>query len=184
MNPGQLHERGPVAETVFFIVIAVELVWFWRRVTKLTRPPNLLEINLLVLGAALTLLNFPLEFRVLHPGLQHALVRHIGCHQAERVLCQPPRVLGHITPSLHRKGEGSKCPQEKNLDDLFCCNASLSHFAYLRKGSSSTQPIPSPKWPHGYFHVSQHRVHIHCRPLLLPPLLHNQAGALQHHLGQ
>ena len=58
---GGFTEIRVAMETVFFIVIAVELVWFWRRVTKLIIPPNLSEKNLLGLGAALTLLNLPLE---------------------------------------------------------------------------------------------------------------------------
>ena len=49
-------------ETVFSLIIAAEMIWFWRRVTMLGRSPNLLERMLLTLGAALTLLNLPLEW--------------------------------------------------------------------------------------------------------------------------
>ena len=49
-------------KTVFFPIIVVEMIWFWRRVTMLTRPPNLLERMLLSLGAALTFLNLPFEY--------------------------------------------------------------------------------------------------------------------------
>ena len=52
-------------KTVFFLIIVLEMIWFWRRVTHLTRPINRLEIMLLVLGAALTLLNLPLEYLTL-----------------------------------------------------------------------------------------------------------------------
>ena len=49
-------------KTIFFPVIVAELVWFWRRVTMLTRPPTLLEKMLFSLGLALTFLNLPLEY--------------------------------------------------------------------------------------------------------------------------
>ena len=49
-------------ETVFSLIIAVEMIWFWRRVTMLLRSPHLLESMLMTLGAALTLLNLPLEY--------------------------------------------------------------------------------------------------------------------------
>jgi len=49
-------------KSVFFPIIIVEMVWFWRRVTLLSRPPSLLEKMLLSLGAALTFLNFPIEY--------------------------------------------------------------------------------------------------------------------------
>jgi len=49
-------------KSVFFPIIIVEMIWFWRRVTLLSRPPSLLENMLLSLGAALTFLNFPIEY--------------------------------------------------------------------------------------------------------------------------
>ena len=49
-------------KTIFFPVIIAELVWFWRRVTMLARPPSLLEKMLFSLGLALTFLNLPLEY--------------------------------------------------------------------------------------------------------------------------
>jgi len=52
-------------KTVFFLIIALEMIWFWRCVTQMTRPPNRLEKELLVLGAALMLLNLPLEYLTL-----------------------------------------------------------------------------------------------------------------------
>ena len=52
-------------KTVFFPIIVVEMVWFWRRVTMLPRPPSLLEKMLLSLGAALTFLNLPIEYLTL-----------------------------------------------------------------------------------------------------------------------
>jgi len=52
-------------KSIFLPVILVEMIWFWRRVTMLTRPPNLLEKMLLSLGAALTFLNIPLEYATL-----------------------------------------------------------------------------------------------------------------------
>ena len=49
-------------KTVFFLVIVVEMIWFWRRITMLARPPNLLQRMLLLLGAALAILILPLEY--------------------------------------------------------------------------------------------------------------------------
>lgn len=49
-------------KSIFFPVIIVEMVWFWRRVTLLARPPTLLEKMLFSLGAALTFLNLPVEY--------------------------------------------------------------------------------------------------------------------------
>lgn len=49
-------------KSIFFPIIIVEIVWFWRRVTLLSRPPSLLEKMLFSLGAALTFLNFPIEY--------------------------------------------------------------------------------------------------------------------------
>ena len=49
-------------KSIFFPVIVVEMIWFWRRVTLLSRPPTLLEKMLLSLGGALTFLNLPIEF--------------------------------------------------------------------------------------------------------------------------
>merc|ERR1719187_1097250 len=49
-------------KSIFFPVIIVEMIWFWRRVTMLSRPPTLLEKMLLSLGAALTFLNLPMEY--------------------------------------------------------------------------------------------------------------------------
>ncbi|XP_040576781.1 protein wntless [Lepeophtheirus salmonis] len=49
-------------KTIFFPVIIVELIWFWRRITLLARSPTLLEKMLLTLGCALSLLNIPIEY--------------------------------------------------------------------------------------------------------------------------
>jgi len=49
-------------KSIYFPVIIVELVWFLRRVTLLSRPPTLLEKMLLSLGTALTFLNIPVEY--------------------------------------------------------------------------------------------------------------------------
>ena len=49
-------------KSISFPVIIVELVWFLRRVTLLSRPPTLLEKMLLSLGTALTFLNIPVEY--------------------------------------------------------------------------------------------------------------------------
>ena len=58
-----IHQNGGFTKvwvslkTVFFPTIVAIMVWFWRRISLLTRPPALLEYMLMVLGAALTFLN-------------------------------------------------------------------------------------------------------------------------------
>uniref|UniRef100_A0A6A7G0D7 Protein wntless n=1 Tax=Hirondellea gigas TaxID=1518452 RepID=A0A6A7G0D7_9CRUS len=66
-----IHQNGGFTKvwvslkTVFFPVLVALLVWFWRRITQLSRPPALLECCIMGLGAALTLLNLPLEYLTL-----------------------------------------------------------------------------------------------------------------------
>ncbi|XP_066997496.1 protein wntless [Anabrus simplex] len=52
-------------KTVFFPIIVAIMIWFWQRVHKLSRCPALIEYMLLILGAALTFLNAPLEYLTL-----------------------------------------------------------------------------------------------------------------------
>ena len=44
-------------KTVFFPMVIGVIIWFWRRVQLLARPPTLLESMLLALGIALSILN-------------------------------------------------------------------------------------------------------------------------------
>lgn len=66
-----IHQNGGFTKvwvslkTIFFPTIVAIMVWFWRRISQLTRPPALLEYMLMVLGSALTLLNCPLEYLTL-----------------------------------------------------------------------------------------------------------------------
>ncbi|XP_071547630.1 protein wntless isoform X2 [Panulirus ornatus] len=52
-------------KTVFLPTIVAIMIWFWHRISQLSRPPALLEYMLMMLGAALTLLNCPLEYLTL-----------------------------------------------------------------------------------------------------------------------
>ncbi|KAK7070762.1 B9 domain-containing protein 1 [Halocaridina rubra] len=52
-------------KTIFFPTIVAIMIWFWHRVTQLSRPPVLLEYMLMLLGVALTILNCPLEYLTL-----------------------------------------------------------------------------------------------------------------------
>lgn len=62
-----IHQNGGFTKvwvslkTVFFPTIVGIMAWFWRRISHLARPPLLLEYMLMVLGAALTLLNCEFE---------------------------------------------------------------------------------------------------------------------------
>ncbi|CAL4066570.1 unnamed protein product, partial [Meganyctiphanes norvegica] len=52
-------------KTIFFPIIVAIMVWFWQRISQLSRPPALLEYMLMWLGGALTLLNCPFEYLTL-----------------------------------------------------------------------------------------------------------------------
>ncbi|KAK8746066.1 hypothetical protein OTU49_017247 [Cherax quadricarinatus] len=66
-----IHQNGGFTKvwvslkTIFFPTIVAIMIWFWRRISLLSRPPALLEYMLMMLGAALTLLNCPLEYLTL-----------------------------------------------------------------------------------------------------------------------
>ncbi|MPC23350.1 Protein wntless [Portunus trituberculatus] len=68
---GFIHQNGGFTKvwvslkTIFFPTMVAIMAWFWRRISLLTRPPALLEYMLMVLGAALTFLNCPLEYLTL-----------------------------------------------------------------------------------------------------------------------
>ncbi|CAG0897770.1 unnamed protein product, partial [Cyprideis torosa] len=49
-------------KTVFFPIVIGVMVWFWKRIKLLPRPPALLERSLMALGTALSLLNLPVEY--------------------------------------------------------------------------------------------------------------------------
>ena len=49
-------------KTVFFPIIIIEMIWFWRRISMLPRESTLLEKMLFALGCSLTFLNLPLEY--------------------------------------------------------------------------------------------------------------------------
>ncbi|KAL5022114.1 hypothetical protein ScPMuIL_001269 [Solemya velum] len=63
-----IHQNGGFTKvwlsmkTVLFPMILALLIWYWRRITQLERPPSLLEKTLFVLGIALSLLNLPMEW--------------------------------------------------------------------------------------------------------------------------
>ncbi|XP_044741826.1 protein wntless [Chrysoperla carnea] len=66
-----IHQNGGFTmvwmafKTIFFPFIVGVMIWFWHRVTLLSRSPALLEYMLLYLGSTLTLLNLPLEYLTL-----------------------------------------------------------------------------------------------------------------------
>ena len=63
-----IHQNGGFTKvwvglkTIFFPVIVIEMIWYWRRIRMLPRNATLLEKTLFVLGSSLTLLNLPLEY--------------------------------------------------------------------------------------------------------------------------
>ncbi|XP_053385185.1 protein wntless-like [Mercenaria mercenaria] len=63
-----IHQNGGFTrvwlsiKTVMFPMILAVLVWYWRRISFLTRPANLLERTLFSLGIAMSVLNCPLEW--------------------------------------------------------------------------------------------------------------------------
>lgn len=75
-----IHQNGGFTKvwvslkTFFFPIVLATLIWFWRRIRMLARPPHLIEGLLLSLGIALTLLNLPLEFLTLWFNLPFMLL--------------------------------------------------------------------------------------------------------------
>jgi len=61
-------------KTVFFPLVVVALVWFWRRVRSLPREPALIECMLLALGVTLSVLNLPLEYLTLGLDMPYMLL--------------------------------------------------------------------------------------------------------------
>jgi len=62
-----IHQNGGFTivwmtmKSVMFVMVLSLLIWFWRRIMQLGRPPNLLERTLFALGAVVTILDCPLE---------------------------------------------------------------------------------------------------------------------------
>ncbi|KAF0287004.1 Protein wntless [Amphibalanus amphitrite] len=61
-------------KTIFFPLVVVLLVWFWRRVQALQREPALIECMLFSLGICLSVLNLPLEFLTLRFDMPYMLL--------------------------------------------------------------------------------------------------------------
>ncbi|XP_060593241.1 protein wntless homolog [Ruditapes philippinarum] len=63
-----IHQNGGFTKvwlsikTVMFPMVLAVLIWYWRRISLLTRPANLLERTLFALGVAMSVLNCPLEW--------------------------------------------------------------------------------------------------------------------------
>ncbi|KAK3089677.1 hypothetical protein FSP39_005548 [Pinctada imbricata] len=63
-----IHQNGGFSyvwfsmKSAMFPMVLLVLVWFWRRITQLDRPANLLERTLFSLGIAMSILNLPLEW--------------------------------------------------------------------------------------------------------------------------
>lgn len=70
-----IHQNGGFTrvwwtmKTAFFPLILMTMSWFWNRVHQLNRQPVLLEYMLLSVGAALTILNVPIELLTLYLDL-------------------------------------------------------------------------------------------------------------------
>lgn len=61
-------------KTFFFPFIIGILIWFWRRIRMLQRPPALLEKMLFALGLGLTQLNVPIEYLTLYFNMPFMLL--------------------------------------------------------------------------------------------------------------
>lgn len=63
-----IHQNGGFTyvwfsiKTAVFPCVLIVLIWFWRRIRMLCRPPNLLERTLFALGITMTMLNLPIEW--------------------------------------------------------------------------------------------------------------------------
>ncbi|XP_011200188.1 protein wntless [Bactrocera dorsalis] len=75
-----IHQNGGFTKvwlslkTILFPFLVAIMIWFWRRVHILQRSPALLEYMLIYLGAALTFLNFPLEYLSLFIEMPYMLL--------------------------------------------------------------------------------------------------------------
>ncbi|XP_056018037.1 protein wntless homolog isoform X2 [Ostrea edulis] len=62
-----IHQNGGFTivwmtmKCVMFVMVLSVLIWFWRRIMQLGRPPNLLERTLFALGVVMSILNCPIE---------------------------------------------------------------------------------------------------------------------------
>lgn len=75
-----IHQNGGfthvwlLLKTLLFPFVVGIMIWFWRRVHILQRPPALLEYMLLYLGGALSFLNLPLEYLTLGVEMPYMLL--------------------------------------------------------------------------------------------------------------
>ncbi|XP_074642923.1 protein wntless-like isoform X2 [Tubulanus polymorphus] len=75
-----IHQNGGFTKvwfslkTTLFPILLTVLIWFWRRVSILDRPPNLLEKMLLALGCSLSFLNLPIEWLTLTVNMPFMLL--------------------------------------------------------------------------------------------------------------
>lgn len=62
-----IHQNGGFTivwmsmKSVLFVMVLSLLIWFWRRIMQLGRPPNLLERTLFSLGVVMSILDCPIE---------------------------------------------------------------------------------------------------------------------------
>ncbi|XP_067679551.1 protein wntless homolog isoform X1 [Haliotis asinina] len=75
-----IHQNGGFTQvwfsmkTVVFPVLLAVLVWFWNRIQKLSRLPNLLERTLFSLGIILSIMNLPIEWLTLTFNMPYMLL--------------------------------------------------------------------------------------------------------------
>ncbi|XP_072048825.1 protein wntless homolog [Amphiura filiformis] len=68
MHIVEIHQNGGFTKvwlslkTALFPLVLFVMMWFWRRVMILDRPPHLLERTILALAIVVSVLNFPLEW--------------------------------------------------------------------------------------------------------------------------
>nr|CCI61364.1 Wntless/Evi membrane protein [Platynereis dumerilii] len=66
-----IHQNGGFTKvwlsikTFVFPVLMAVLIWFWKRIASLERPPRLIEKTLFALGLSLSFLNLPVEWMTL-----------------------------------------------------------------------------------------------------------------------
>ena len=71
LNFVTIHQNGGftkiwlLMKSIFFFITLATLLWYYQRIKQLNRPPNLIEKNLFVIGAAITQFNMPVEYLTL-----------------------------------------------------------------------------------------------------------------------
>ncbi|XP_022649960.1 protein wntless-like isoform X2 [Varroa jacobsoni] len=75
-----IHQNGGFTQvflslkTVFLPIILATMMWYWKRIRIMDRPPHLLECCILALSVAMTAINLPIEFLTLSFNMPYMML--------------------------------------------------------------------------------------------------------------